>query len=594
MKLFATLCLNLLLFHCIAQSKQVTFTVDASRLEKPQNIFLRGDLPPLSWEKGYPLTDSNGDGVFEVNIEFNSAESKLEYKFTNANNWEFEGDDNRILWLKSAPKTIHHTFNEYNYYDAAALAMLSYNETQIKEDVAVLRKTIMYIHPNLYKYRDSTQLEQDFKALEAEMQAEPSLQNAYKAISLFASRIKCSHTFTNPWNQGADVKKAIFYQPDKIPFSFNRIGKRIFIDKNASEDPQLERGLEILSINGTPSQEIMAQLAAYITADGDNYEKRLQRLSLSGHEKFELFDIFYPLVFGSSDAFTLQLKNHLTGQIMETTVKATTKTARAAMLKARYEGFESTFESGWNFEILNDSILHLKLHSFSVYNTDFDWKGFLDGVFETLEAKKIAHFIIDIRYNEGGNDEVAKSILERIIRQPIDIARAISITAYRKIPDELRSYISTWDKNPYDWGNNVEEMGNGKYRMKNKTAQQRMVPKNGGFKGKSYLLTNADNSSATHIMAAYVKKYKLATIVGQETGGNQKGLNGGYMFFHRLPHTGVELDIPVLGVNISPDTPTTYNGGILPDIPVEKNVADFIKNIDTELNAVLKYIADHP
>ena len=69
-------------------------------------------------------------------------------------------------------------------------------------------------------------------------------------------------------------------------------------------------------------------------------------------------------------------------------------------------------------------------------------------------------------------------------------------------------------------------------------------------------------------MATYVKRYKLATIVGQPTGGNQLGFSGGYIFFHRLPHTRAEIDIPVFGINPFPVTKNTPDGGIQPDILV--------------------------
>lgn len=64
------------------------------------------------------------------------------------------------------------------------------------------------------------------------------------------------------------------------------------------------------------------------------------------------------------------------------------------------------------------------------------------------------------------------------------------------------------------------------------------------------------------------------------------------MFFHSLPNSGVELDIPVFGINILKDTPETYDGGIRPDVVVEKSIEDLIAGDDTEMKVVLELIDD--
>ncbi len=592
MKVITSFLFCLLLLSGKTQSYTLTFQLDMTGQTDFKTVGIRGNIAPLSWDKDYPLTDPDGDGIYEASIDFKTSKKYVQYKFRTDTQSELEGSDNRIRWFSSPSPTAPQFFNEFDYYSQAELAALTYTPEQIEEDVSVLRKTLQYIHPNLYKYRDSLQLEKDFQVLKAQMLATPDLVTAYKALSQFATRIKCSHTFTNPWNQTTQIKKAIFYQPNKLPFSFQRIGKRLFLDKNASQDTSLHKGLEILRINGVSSEEVMTRLANYITSDGDNYEKRLQRLTLSGAEKFELFDIFYPLEFGSPSIFQLTLKDHKSGSIFETQVDAVSKTARTAILQERYHNLSTQFEDRWQFEIINTETAHLKIQSFANYNSDFNWKGFLANAFQTLKEKSIQHLIIDIRDNEGGNELIVQYILERIIQQAITIETPAPYTVYRKIPEELRPNISTWEKRPYDWGNSIQASGKGRFVLKKQNAnrQTKYSPKSNGFKGKTYLLTNAENSSATHLMATYVKKYQLATIVGQETGGNQKGLNGNHYFFHRLPNTRVEIDIPIFGINILPDTPETPNSGIIPDVVVEKNSSDLANGIDTEMNVVLDLI----
>lgn len=576
---------------CHAQSNTVTLKVDVNNLENVNTVSIRGNVKPLIQDKDYNLTDTNKDGIYEATFKFNTNKKNVSFKFLVNGEMELEGADERKLWFKNTPLTKEYIFNEFNYFNKAQIEKLRYTDAQINEDIKVLKKIVQYVHPNVYKYRDSITLQNDFKLLELEMKKNPTLTNAYGAVSKFAAKIKCSHTFTNPWNQGTNMKKANFYQHDKVPFTFNRIGKRLFIDKNASDKSTLSKGLEILKINGIPSNEILTKLAAYITSDGNNYEKKLERLSVTGEEKFSMFDIFYSIEFGSKKEFVVLLKDINTKVETEVIVKAISKTNRTKLLIERYGKLDTSLRDGWNFDIIDNSTARLSIKSFAVQRNEFDWKGYLDNVFQQLNQKSISNFIIDIRGNEGGQGIVGQYILERVIQKPFKVNAMKSSVRYLEIPNEFKKHINTWEKFPYNFNGKIESEKNGRYYLKQKYSLKEtiMKPKKNGYKGKVYLITDASNSSATHLMAMYAKQMEDITILGQDTGGNQMGTNGSFMFFLRLPNTKVELDIPVINMYI-PTGKKPIDGGVKPDIIIKKNVLDFSKGIDTELNTILNII----
>ncbi len=575
-----------------SQTKVITFKVSVDKENTDASIGIRGSVPPLSWEKDLKLNDEDGDGIYELKVQFQTNRRFVKYKFSKNGELELKGNDKRTLWFKNEALIANHIFDEYNCFSEEKLKTLVYTADQIKEDLAVLKSCLAYIHPNLNKYISAEDLENNYKALEAELLLNPNITNAYKCISKFAAKIKCSHTFTNPWNQGTTVEKAIFHQADKIPLTFSRIGTQLFIDKNVSTDARLKKGLEIQSINGVSSNVIMNQLTEYISSDGENYEKKLERLTLSGAEKFALFDIFYSLAYGSQKEFLLSLKNHEDGEVFVSKVKAISKTKRSSLINTKYNNSNQTFADNWQFELLNKSTAILKINSFAVYNKDFDWKLYLNQTFTTIEDKKIQNLIIDIRENEGGDDQVAEYILKRILKQKIQTEKIESITAYKKIPEELRPHISTWEKQPYNWGFKVKKRKDNKYQLRSIYGGRKKTykPMSNGFKGDTYLLTGPQNSSATHLMATVVKQNKLACIIGETTGGNQRGLNGGHYFFLRLPNCKVELDIPIFGINIQKVSEDTPNGGIPPDIEVKKSINDLINENDPVIVKTLELI----
>lgn len=584
--LFTTISLN-------AQNHEVTFKVDMGDETSIKNIGIRGSLSPLSWDKSLTLTDTDNDGIYEATINFKTSKRNVKFKFVNDDKEELQGSDNRVVWFKNEPIISNFTFNEFEFYTDEQLKKLVFTEAQIKEDISVLKEILQYIHPNIYKFRDSLSLQNDFQELETQLIARPTLVNAYKLVSKFAAKVKCSHTFTNPWNQSNTVEKAIFYQPNKIPFTFNRLGKRMFIDKNASGNDTLKKGLEIKNINGVSAEEVMTRLAQYTTSDGNNYSKKLERLLTDGTEKFSMFDIFYPLEFGSPEKFDLELVEPNSQETFKVSVKTMSKTNRTKVLEERYGKLESSVEDGWKFKIINNTTAQLTIKSFAVQGKDFNWKAFLDNAFEEVNINGVENLIIDIRGNEGGQGEVGEYILERLVQSPLELPSMILSVRYKKIPERFKKHINTWAKAPYNFTDKIVQEKEGRFYLKNKNSviKKTYKPRKDGFKGQAYLITDAANSSATHLMSMYAKKLDNITLIGQETGGNQKGTNGNYMFFLRLPNTKVELDIPVMGQQVASDTKEVYDGGVIPHVIVEKTAADFADGTDTEMSTILKLIA---
>jgi len=162
---------------------------------------------------------------------------------------------------------------------------------------------------------------------------------------------------------------------------------------------------------------------------------------------------------------------------------------------------------------------------------------------------------------------------------------------YIEIPQSYQSYISTWDKFPYDFRKKYSSSINGKYRLKERYSIGSKIykPVKGGFRGDVYLITDASNSSATHIMASYAKLLDHVTLVGQPTGGNQLGTNGSFIFFLRLPNTKVVIDIPVIHQYV-PISDTPKDGGVQPDILIEPHPEDFINDIDREVMTIIEMI----
>ena len=100
-------------------------------------------------------------------------------------------------------------------------------------------------------------------------------------------------------------------------------------------------------------------------------------------------------------------------------------------------------------------------------------------------------------------------------------------------------------------------------------------------------MISAENSSATFQFALLTKQSAAATLVGQTTGGNQRGLNGGQLAWLVLPSSGVAVDIPLLAATY---TSTTPDASVIPDIIVKPSFEARAEDRDVELEKVMQLI----
>ncbi|MGD1894492.1 MAG: S41 family peptidase [Cyclobacteriaceae bacterium] len=245
----------------------------------------------------------------------------------------------------------------------------------------------------------------------------------------------------------------------------------------------------------------------------------------------------------------------------------------------------------WNFEVHSDSIAVLTLNSFGLMGwkaMTIDYKAFLADAFQQIDELRIQHLIIDIRENNGGNDEMADELFSYLAEDSYNFNRE-GRTRYVKFPETLKSYIQTWGDNP--WYFKLKPKGkktdDGYYIFKENLTQSARNSDKKIYQGKSYLLTSSAKTSLAFYTAYRFKYQQLGTIVGQETGGNLNDINGGQILFLRLPNSGIEIDFPVMGGFSTQKQP---NSGVRPDIEVEYTVQDITEERDLEMEEVLKIL----
>jgi len=159
------------------------------------------------------------------------------------------------------------------------------------------------------------------------------------------------------------------------------------------------------------------------------------------------------------------------------------------------------------------------------------------------------------------------------------------LVRYKRVPDDLVPYLDTWDPSFKDWGSAAVEPSEGYYRLNkydDEPGREVIRASAHPFTGKTYVLVNAANSSATFEFAQIMQQNKLGILVGQPTGGNQRGINGGAFFFLRLPNSKIESIFLCLASSAS----RAPDAGLQPDITVQPRAEDIARGVDTELDEI--------
>jgi C-terminal processing protease CtpA/Prc len=241
-----------------------------------------------------------------------------------------------------------------------------------------------------------------------------------------------------------------------------------------------------------------------------------------------------------------------------------------------------------SLDLADPALAVLRMPTWATYDSRWDWAGFLAASFAELARRGTPALVIDLRGNQGGTTAVGDALLARITDRELAVAGAARVVRYRRIPDDLRPHVDTWDPGFLDWGDAATGPdGGGRYRLAD-AADGRVLPVGPRFGGAVVVLVDAAVSSATFRFAHLVRAHRLGVLVGQPTGGNQRGTTGGAILFLRLPRSGIEVDVPLIA-DVPPGDPP--DAGLTPDVVTAPRPADLAAGVDTELAAARTYLA---
>ncbi len=461
----------------------------------------------------------------------------------------------------------------------APLARAAQGQAQQSEGAIAVRLLERY-HPGLLRYQSVRDWQQRASGFAASFDRETRPAARFVKLARLLGAIRCSHTHINPFNQSDEMVARHYATGSRLlPFDFEWRGGRMFV----TGDPHgvgLEGGREVSTVDGGGVLAIQAAMLPMTRADGGLDNKRRALLSVGKARRFETFDWLAAPLMNVRETVVLGLGRRGQRQELRRVPTITLAGRRAVAPPPLPRDADMPW---WTMETRGD-IAVLTMPSWAVFNTRWDWKGWLDTAMDGIARDGTRALVIDLRGNEGGYFDCGRALLERLAAAPVPLPAEQRLSRLGTVAEEDRPYLTTWDDSLYTIGAAFRAAGNG-FREVPREGDRTIRPRGQRFAGPVAVLVGADNSSATGIFAEIVKAHRLGLLVGQETGRNRRGGNGDAFFFARLPRADLGFDIPLVA---SHRRGFHADRGTLPDVPVPLAATLRTDGVDVTLEAALR------
>jgi hypothetical protein len=400
-------------------------------------------------------------------------------------------------------------FCAINYSAIADIPKFSKQEAL--SDLDTLVKSIESVHPDLYSVVTKSRFDAELLKAKAIVKDSVNAIEFYRIVAPLVAQICDAHTSVRfPYNY---FNKELHCKLFPFPVRVNAKDSSVIItDDYTKSENTIPKDAELLSVNGKPIKNWVAEMMAFVSAEKPNY--KIENLKY----------LFTPLMFTLSKDTTFDIVYKMNGKMQEVKTEGISYSERYE----RAEKPKNVQNESFTFKILEDKdIALIEFNSFDQFDK---FRFFLINAFEQIKTKNIRNLIIDIRKNSGGNSILGDEMFQYI-----------SPSAFRQFGKTTVKYSDIQKKFYKENYNSEIKEPNGIQVFDEDTTLMQLHSNNLKFNGNTYLLiSNYTFSSAASFSWAF-KYFKMGKVVGEESGG--QAVSFGDIIYQQLPNTKLNFSI---------------------------------------------------
>jgi len=241
----------------------------------------------------------------------------------------------------------------------------------------------------------------------------------------------------------------------------------------------------------------------------------------------------------------------------------------------------------FEYRIVEPDIAYMNFFSiFDGLDTESRFEKAVDQLFKLVASDRPRVLIIDIRENGGGEDSVAQALLRHLTAKRFRLLTSIQL----KRSKEARDFVSSIIRIPFRWlglqyliSSEVRQYFTGEVGTLSRPLERPFPERPRAepfFDGPVCVLTGPHTGSAAVDFAEAVRTFGLATIVGEETGGQPNNFGNNFPF--SLPRSRLSLTIAT-SRSVRANGDLADFSPVKPDIVVRTTAADMRRGFDPVL-----------
>ncbi len=428
-------------------------------------------------------------------------------------------------------------------------------EAQLK-DLQRLKSDFEKYHSGLYRYTSSDSMELFFEQAKQRVKERPNV-DFFAEVTWLLNKVKCGHTRGSlPQNVNNDFKESQFF----LPLSVKYLGEQLYIADAYTEEGNLKKGEQILSINGKPIEEITRMIFAHHSSDGN--------INTSKYRKTERDFSYYYQLYIERNAQLYQLEVRGLNGILRN-VSVTGEDWRS-MLRMQSQSIRKPYLS-LEFKTGHALMTIRTFGSGTIRSAGQDFYNFLEESFAELKKKGTKNLILDLRGNGGGDDNYGATLVAYFAKSAFRYFDRIEVT------------------DAYSGYGNVSRAGKRNLMTSHKGLEE-WQPQENRFDGNVYVLIDGWSFSTCADVATVLHHNGWATFIGEETGGGYDGNTSGNTHRLTLPNSRIRVNVPMWMYTTANIGHQYYGRGALPDFPLYQSPQDLIENKDVAMEKALGMI----
>ena len=456
-----------------------------------------------------------------------------------------------------------------------------FTTSQAREDIEFLKRKLDQLHPAVGFYTPKNQYERLYDSLFNQLSGPIEYLPLFRHLSPLVNSLKDGHTNLNHRRTYLDKHTRYF------PFYIRDVGPDYFITHNVAGDSTLRRGTQLLAIEGRSVANIHRELMETDRSgsDGDNVTGRRQ---WSLHQ----FADYYAAWFGSADSLTLTYRFPADPLLLIRRKKVACVSLHQfrSVFQKRYK-HEADHRQNLSLQIIDSlpgtAILRVSTFMGPKRNDPLQlvFKRRLKRAFKQIQTQHIHNLIVDMQQNGGGLVLNSARLLQYWM------PKRFTIMQREQMKGAARAELVTrW--NPFSalqFSMHYKPDGRGGFA--NRSHKRRFRPvRNLGYKGNLYFLMNGASFSAATSVLAKSLDAGVGTFVGEACGGAYWGDFAGHFKTVTLPHSRIQVRIPLKKLThaVNPDRANGFT--VEPDYTVTRTYDDLLQGRDYAITQTLRVI----